>query len=81
MERLETPAIFIPKQTILRMAFGHIDHIEDVGCWRKHEKKVQTKWFTFLFTDRLLAHSTFDFDHYVTNIKSNINLNDIIIYY
>lgn len=35
-------------------------------------------WFIFLFTDRLLAHLTFDFDHYVIHIKSIINLNDII---
>ena len=36
-------------------------------------------WFIFLFTDRLLAHLTFDFDHYVTNIKSIINFNDIFL--
>ena len=61
------------------MAFSHIDHIEDVPG--NMENNTQTKWFTFLFTDCLLAHLTFDFDHYVTNIKSIINLNDIIIYY
>ena len=37
-------------------------------------------WFIFLFTDRLLAHLTFDFDHYVTNIKSIINFNDIFFF-
>ena len=51
------------------MAFELINHIEDAE--RKHKSAIHYVIF-FLFTDRLLAHLTFDFDHYVTNIKSII---------